>query len=628
MIPSSPQVTETRSTKPALGLGQTAAGLRAWMPLLAAMLATDNRGTVALATTGEVLLANDAVGPLLVGLVQSFGSAAGWLEARDKAQRQGSCRVELRPGLAGTLSCVAPDGAKEQFFLLRPDENEIDEDNLSRSDRIAFMAHDLRAPLQALILASEAKTPSTAGQTTALSAVAKLALNQVQSLLETVQIDSLSHQSEPEESFDLVGLVRDMTQLLAPICQRSGSEIFAELPTGPQWHRGPAHLIRAILQNLICNAGRLEGGGPVTVRLRIAPSGLPFEQLITLEVEDQGPGLSPDERAALLAPRRRDSGSLAPSGTGFGLGLGIVTRAVRRLSGRIDVASGRNRRGSLFRVVFPLAQSSALPGPTAPERPVTLHGLRMLVAEDNPVNLSILVQSLTEAGAAVEGVADGKAALQRAKELRGKLNLVLLDINLPDIDGIEVTRRIRAMEAESRPSPAEPLLILGLTAHTGSVVHGAGLAAGMTQVLTKPIRPTQLHRALRDAWEGGIPETSLRPDEPEIAGTHSVLDERQVMEITEDMGRELAVSFMRRALAEATEVLRVCQEGAPADRLRSIIHSAIGSAGLTGLAAVTAALRDLQEPSREGLRDTAAEAAMQEALSKTESRLQAFAKEG
>lgn len=595
----------------------------AWLALLAAILATDNRGTIALSAKGDLLLANAAVGADLAATAQSFGRSQNWATARDTARRQGHCRVDLSKdisgGIWGDLSCVAPDGIEVEFFLLRLDKSKTGDD-VSRSDRIAFMAHDLRAPLQALILSLGDKG-ETLGKDASPAVMAQLALNQIQNLLETARMDAVSNEVDPVDNFDLTALVQDMVTLLTPICAGSGSKIMVDLPKGAQWHRGPAHLIRAILQNLISNAAQLDSQRPISVRLRIAPTGQ--ENLITIEVEDEGPGLSEAAREALLAPRRPGQPSLAHGASGFGLGLGIVTRAVRRLNGRIDIQPGKER-GSLFRVSFPLQLASVGTDVAAAKHPVTLDGLRVLVVEDNPVTLSILVQSLTDAGASVEGVANGESALRRVQALKGQLDIVLLDVTLPDIDGIEVARRIRADE-----KGADTLVILGLTAHVGSVMQGACLAAGMNQVQTKPISPSHLRRALREASEGHGPAsqaaiTSAKPERHE----KMLLDDSQVSEIVEDMGRDMALSFMRRAMAEARQVLTECRADLPAADLRSRIHSAIGSTGLTGLAGVEAGLRGLQDHARRGSRDAEAEATLESVLAQTAAQLESFALSG
>nr|WP_255532255.1 response regulator [Paracoccus sp. IB05] len=436
-------------------------------------------------------------------------------------------------------------------------------------------------------------------------------------------MDGVSADTEPRVDFDLVAVVRDTVRLLDPICRRSNNFILAELPEGEAWHSGAPHLLRAVLQNLITNANRFNMNGPITVRLKIAATEGSFESLVTLEVEDVGPGFSEAERKLVLSPGT--GGRPLPPGSkdGYGLGLGIVSRAVSRLRGRIELGQGKER-GALFRITFPLTGARARDdqrGDQNTDRPefISLAGLRILVVEDNPVNLAILLRTLTDAGAEVEGVVNGMDALLRVRSKRDQIDVVLLDVTLPDIDGIEVARQIRSEE-----SAGEHLLIVGLTAHVGSVIHGSGLAAGMDHILIKPVRPSELRLALRDAKEGTRPRQQAinRMQTPE-----TMLNNALVLELTGEMGRPATLVFMQRALEEAREVFDLARSPEIPDNLRARIHSAIGSAGLTGLAGVEYALRRLQIDAREGLCDAATLDLAEEMAHSTEVRLQQFAAE-
>ncbi|VDC21150.1 response regulator [Pseudogemmobacter humi] len=588
------------------------------LALLAAILATDSRGTIVFSAKGELLLANAAVGAALVAQWHGFGSSADWARARDQARRTGSAPVALTPGLSGELSLVAPDDSQAGWYLLRLAEDAGESEAALRAGRIAAMAHDLRAPLQSLMIAADTLAGQPGGDARAaeIGALAQLALDQMRNLLETARMDEVSAHVEPVETFDLTALVRDMARLLDPICRRSDNHIVLEIPERPHWHRGAPHLIRAVLQNLITNANRFNMNGPVTVRLRLDPSESEAEPVVTLEVEDVGPGLSDAERQLLLKPRR----SLSPSASagGYGMGLGIVSRAVSRLRGKITAEPGEER-GTLFRISFPLGIAQGPDDTAAPAagNPVSLAGLKILVVEDNPVNLAILLRTLADAGAGAEGVTSGQDALNRITATGSGFDLILLDITLPDIDGIEVARRVRAAETGD-----ESILIVGLTAHVRAVVHGSGLAAGMNHILIKPVSPSELRRALRALWDGVRPR---QQDHKQGREVDMMLNERLVEELVDEMGREASLSFMRQALAEAREVLAVFRSGGDDAHIRHRIHSAIGSAGLTGLAGVEYGLRRLQGDARAGTRSDEAAALAADMIDKTGAQLEKLA---
>ncbi|MCL4067131.1 hybrid sensor histidine kinase/response regulator [Pseudomonas sp. GX19020] len=595
------------------------------LDLLAAVIATDSRATAIFADSGDLLLANAVAGAAKVAQWHRFGRSADWAGARDEAQARGSCSVSPSDEETADLHVIPAETGLARYYLMRVTSGTLSAEDRSLSERITDMAHDLRAPLQSLIIAADglkdARTQD--GREAELGALAQLAIDQVANLLETVRMDGVSADTEPRVDFDLIAVVRETVRLLDPICRRSNNFILAELPEGEAWHSGGPHLLRAVLQNLITNANRFNMNGPITVRLKIAATEGSFESLVTLEVEDVGPGFTEAERKLVLSPGTAGRPLQPGSKDGYGLGLGIVSRAVSRLRGRIELGQGKER-GALFRITFPLTGARARDdqrGDQIPDRPefISLAGLRILVVEDNPVNLAILLRTLTDAGAEVEGVVNGMDALLRVRSKKDQIDVVLLDVTLPDIDGIEVARQIRSEE-----SAGQHLLIVGLTAHVGSVIHGSGLAAGMDHILIKPVRPSELRLALRDAKEGTRPRQQAinRMQTPE-----TMLNNALVLELTAEMGRPATLVFMQRALEEAREVFDLARSPEIPENLRARIHSAIGSAGLTGLAGVEYALRRLQIDARVGLCDAATLDLAEEMAHSTEVRLQQYAAE-
>ena len=579
------------------GSGDEDAAPAATQEILASILATDSRGTIAFTPEGRLILANAAVGAVLVARWHNFGGSEDWAPACARARAVGSAELVLDSGEQGELHAITAESGLVRFYLLRLAGPDRADPHQRRAEKLAEMAHDLRAPLQSLIIAADGLGDGGDGREAEIGALAQLALDQVRNLLETLRMEEVSADFEPEDVFDLTALVGDMVKLVEPICRRSGNFILTDLPAAPAWHRGAPHLVRAILQNLITNANRFNMQGPVSVRLKLEPTSNGREQLATLEVEDTGPGLSEAERQLVLSPRRGMRAAGSGSAEGYGLGLGIVSRAVNRLRGTLEVGPGKET-GTLFRIRFPLI-IAAEPAPVSAEGSgqVSLSGLRILVVEDNPVNLAILLRALADAGAEAEGVVNGTDALDRAGRNPGRYDVVLLDVTLPDIDGIEVARLIRAGEAEG-----DHLLIIGLTAHVGSVVHGSGLAAGMDHILIKPVRPSELRIALRDAKQGARPKQQAHKH---MQSPEMMLDRALVLELSEEMGPAATLGFMRKALEEARSVLQAAEEGMESGALRARIHSAIGSSGLTGLSGLEYALRHLQVSAREGTTDRA-----------------------
>lgn len=591
------------------------------LALLAAVLATETRPSLILSARGAVLLASAAVGAALVSEWHDFGCSRDWAEACDEARRTGSVRIGLPSGHAGELNHLSPDGGQCEYFLLRLENPETETAVSARAERLVSLAHDLRAPLQSLIIAVDGLSAGDQPDSSAaqVAALAQLALEQVRNLLEMSRMDAVSAHAEPMKTFDLVAQVQDIVRLLQPICGKNGNRIVLEAPAGPVWQTGAAHLIQAVLQNLITNANRFTQNGPILVRLAVDPANTDAERPVVLEVEDRGPGLTEGEIQILT--RRITAvgreGGVSGDGAGYGLGLGIVSRAVDRLRGQIEISRGVEC-GTTFRISFPLRTAGAPEaGAPATAESIRLTGLRVLVVEDNPINLAILLRTLGDAGAVAEGVISGLDAVERHAEKRDRIDLILLDVTLPDIDGIEVARRIRAQEGEGAH-----VLIAGLTAHTGSVVHGSALAAGMDRILLKPVRPTELRLALAEMWSGDDQRRRLRR---KAATGEAMLDDRQIDELVTELGREAALAFMRQALAEARGVLAAFTEATPGADLRNMIHSAIGATGLTGLSGAEYALRLMQADARAGVTGGGTAETAKRIMDETEGLLDSFA---
>ena len=586
--------------------------------LLGAVLATDPRPSLVFSDGGELLLANAAAGARLVSEWSRAGRQPEWSDLVAEARALGACPIRLRDGATGQLCHIATGSTQwAELFLLRGTQSTERVALEQKADELARLSHDLRVPLQAVVvavdrLASEAE--SVAAEAGQVQQVFRLALERINGLLELSRMDRVSPEAEPAEVFDLRALVSDMGTMLAPVCKTRGSDLVVSVPPEALWQSGPSHLVRAVIQNLVGNAAQAMTGGTIWLSLAASPSLNDVMRPITLEVSDTGPGMPESQRSRLRNPSGAAPHAVSGSG-GFGLGIGIVTRAVARLGGKIDVAQ-RDGGGTTIRVAFEM--QTAAPEDRAPKAiPLRLDGLRVLVVEDNPVNLAILLRTIADAGANAEGVTSGPDALARLEQACAHVDLVLLDVTMPGMDGIEVAHRIRQNETEG-----QHLLIVGLTAHVDPAVQGACLASGMDRVLAKPVGPSELRRALREIWNGVM--SAGRGRKASDAGG-KMLNDELVAELIDEMGAKAAVTFMRQALAEAQQVLVKLQAEGMTVELRRQVHSAIGSSGLTGLTGIEAALRLLQAEARANVPLGKATRIFVETIESTSSALEALA---
>jgi CheY-like chemotaxis protein len=258
---------------------------------------------------------------------------------------------------------------------------------------------------------------------------------------------------------------------------------------------------RRILQiaiNLLGNAVKFTERGEVTLRIEWREPSATLE----LEVEDTGIGIEPAMLEAIFEPFRQIDGSTSRKYAGTGLGLSIVSKLARNLRGTVEVDSAPGR-GSRFRVLLPVGKGGSPPETTgAPkvetrDEPGGARALRILLAEDNEVNRRLAQRLLERMGHAVEVALNGLEALRKLGE--SSFDLVLMDLQMPEMDGMEATRRWRAMETGRK---LERTPIVALTAHAMAHHEMESIAAGLDGFVTKPFSAAELEAAISAAAEG------------------------------------------------------------------------------------------------------------------------------
>ncbi|MFN8587217.1 MAG: ATP-binding protein [Candidatus Eisenbacteria bacterium] len=255
-----------------------------------------------------------------------------------------------------------------------------------------------------------------------------------------------------------------------------------------------AQRVRQVLANLVGNAVKFTERGGVTVTVERTSES---DDTVTLrfEIRDTGPGIRADQQARLFEKFWQEDGSYARRHGGTGLGLAICKRLVEAMEGRIG-ASSTPGEGSTFWFELTLTRDrAAVAGPAAgPVEPVHFAGKRVLVVEDTPVNQKITMRLLERSGCVVELARDGREAV--TAYMRGGHELVLMDCQMPGMDGFEATALIRRHEGERTHVP-----IVALTANAQPADRERCLAAGMDDFLAKPLQAEALQRMM-SRWLG------------------------------------------------------------------------------------------------------------------------------
>jgi signal transduction histidine kinase/CheY-like chemotaxis protein len=387
------------------------------------------------------------------------------------------------------------------------------------------LARELAAARDQALAATRAKTAFLA----AASHEIRTPLNGVLGMLETLALDTLTpRQSEyvqlaRSSGESLLSLLNDVLDLskaettsvtlaerelrasevacevvtaLAPVARRKALDLVVESGDDPPVVGDPVRL-RQVVMNLVGNALKFTERGrvDVTVRTDVSPDGTAVR--LRLSVRDTGPGMAPDEIDRLFRPFTQGAQGAKAGGTG--LGLALSRQIVELMGGRIDVVS-RPGAGSLFTVVVDLpaatSEEVAVAPPTDPVPPVPAprgqapsRGIRVLVADDDDINLRVAEALLRAEGADVVTVADGDEAVQALEQ--EPFDLVLLDMQMRRVSGPEAARAIRALPGAAAVTP-----LFALTAATDEEAHVTCVGAGMQGVLTKPVRRAQLRSLL------------------------------------------------------------------------------------------------------------------------------------
>jgi CheY-like chemotaxis protein len=257
---------------------------------------------------------------------------------------------------------------------------------------------------------------------------------------------------------------------------------------------GDALRLNQVLLNLVGNALKFTSAGSITVRARLLED-RPGDILARLEVTDTGIGIEPDVQHRLFTPFEQADGSMTRQYGGTGLGLAISKRLVELMGGAIGVDSVPGQGSSFWFTVRLKKQATgttagikAAGGDAETRIRRDFPGVRILLVEDEPINREVAQGLLEETGLAVDVAADGAEALACAQ--RQRYALILMDMQMPRLNGIEATRAIRA-DSLNRDTP-----IIAMTANAYDEDRQACLAAGMNDHLGKPVAPDRLMGAL------------------------------------------------------------------------------------------------------------------------------------
>jgi signal transduction histidine kinase/DNA-binding response OmpR family regulator len=475
----------------------------------------------------------------------------------------------------------------EHKVLERTDQ--LEKASAAKTQFVANMSHDIRNPLNGIVglaLALEdtwldvkqRELVSTLREcTTYLSTL-------VDDVLDFASIEAGKVELRPSP-FAPAELLRSIAMMFKMEAIASGAVLQVETdPELPTAYVGDAGRIQQILVNFVTNALKY-AGGPVKLSATI-PTDAPEE--IEFSVTDQGPGISEEGQRALFAKFSRLTGSQSKEITGTGLGLASCRLLAGLMCGSVGVRSSEGQ-GARFYLRLPL-DIFPVPAPDAPAKPMAtpiLPNCNVLLVEDTNYNAMAAAAVLGKFGLSCERVSTGAEALKLFAEKRH--NLVLLDRNLPDMDGTEVARRIRALESNGPRT-----IILAVTAYCTLEDRALCLNAGMDAFVGKPLTPQKLRRVLTAAGRRHLAAASMHIS-PEIAATGAV-DVSLLEYISDGTGQGLSrqIELFLTALGDAEKQLDQAARHDDFKLLGEAAHGVLSHARLVGSASLATAASALQ----------------------------------